>query len=189
MSHELSNECVFETTQILYNEFRDELNEKKIDDDNLTEFKQKFIKPLYPHKPSSEGGRVEKYDCGDFCCDLDPRKFMCCKTVPPDQQYRDFGLGVCLYVKFLRHLACFLGIVSIFASLSLALYYVIAVDIGFEVVGSYEEFIFSGTTGVLASQFSKCEYSAIDLSAGFNADFSLYCQQGRIDLLGVVLSN
>jgi predicted glycosyl hydrolase (DUF1957 family) len=41
---------------------------------------------------------------------------------PGDPEYREFGLGVCLYVKFMKHLAGFLFFASILSILSITIY-------------------------------------------------------------------
>lgn len=40
MSIELDDETVFDVSKMLYNEFREEENEKRLDEDHLEEFKR-----------------------------------------------------------------------------------------------------------------------------------------------------
>lgn len=133
---------------------------KQLDHDNLDEFKRIFIKSLYPHKESIENGQrvIEKYACSEYCCDISPGRFCCCNSTPPDAEYREFGLGVCMYVKFMKHIAVFLFVVSILALLSIAIYEIAAVQLGFFATEGYSEIIYSTTIGVLSSQYEKCGY-------------------------------
>ena len=95
-----------------------------------------------------------------------------------------------MYVKFLKHLACFLCFVGILSLISIGMYYIVSIDLEFPITENYENFIFAGTTGIMASQFSKCRYGSIEPDgANFKVDFSVYCAEGKVNYLGIVFSN
>ena len=47
---ELSNQKVWELSKLLFNSFRQEQFEQKLDKENLDEFRRRHVKPKYPHK-------------------------------------------------------------------------------------------------------------------------------------------
>ena len=52
---ELSDQKVWDLSKVLFDSFKQELEEQKLDVDNLDDFKKSHIKPLYPHKVNNEG--------------------------------------------------------------------------------------------------------------------------------------
>lgn len=157
----LSDEGVFSISKIIYTEFLSEKKLKQLDPDKIDEFKRLYIKPLYPHKQLTNNGyrTIQKYDCCEYCCELTPGRFCCCDSTTPDRAYKQFGLGVCLYTKFLKHLAIFLFFITILAIISIVLYELVSIQTHYPLTDSYHNAIFSTTTGVLSSQYVKCGYS------------------------------
>lgn len=128
---------------------------------------------------------------------MTPGYFCCCTTAKPDQSFRKFGLGICLYFKFLKHS---MGVITIITTLAL---FVILACIwvssqnGFEVGQNYNTFLFSTTLGVFASEHTKCTYSKIDnndnlgnsLTFPYQVSTELACPYGRVNYFGAVYSN
>lgn len=63
----ITDQQIWEATKILYQTFEAEDGEKRLNHDDLSDFKQKKIKPLYPHRVAVDGN-IEKYGCCESCC-------------------------------------------------------------------------------------------------------------------------
>ena len=74
---------------------------------------------------------------------------------------KEFGLGLCLYIKFFKHLSCFLFFLSLLSVAAIVLYIIVAKQTGYNATGSYHNALFSTTIGTLSSQFLKCNYANI----------------------------
>lgn len=72
------------------------------------------------------------------------------KTTPPDNVYEDLGLGICLYLKFLKHLVYTLLILSIFSVVVMSIFYSIASSNKFQPGLSYQKLLFSLGVGSLS---------------------------------------
>lgn len=59
---ELPDQKVWEVTKLLYNEFQHDEQIRKLDVDNLSEFKKLHVKPLYPHREDAKG-EITKIGC------------------------------------------------------------------------------------------------------------------------------
>lgn len=114
---ELSDDKIWEVTKVLYNSFHQEETEQKLNVRQLDDFKKQYIKPMYPHKITTEG-TTEKYTCHEACCLVNPGYFCCCKATEPDSSFRKLGLGLCLYFKFSKHSIAILGPIVVLALLA-----------------------------------------------------------------------
>jgi hypothetical protein len=123
--------------------------------------------------------KYRKYSCTDFCCNFSPGRFCCFSSTPPDKVYKSFGLGSCMYFKFVKHLTCFLVFASVLSAFSILLYFLASVESGIDVSDNYQNFIFSGTVGSLSSEAMKCDYSVLDNG---KASFNLKCNSGVLQI-------
>ena len=53
----------------------------------------------------------------------------------------------------------FVGVLSVISTL---LYFMVAINTDFDVLINYENFIFSGTVGILSARNNQCEYSELE---------------------------
>ena len=154
------------------------------------------VKPKYPHKINEEG-KIEKHSCKESCCDLDPGYFCCCNTTKPDNSFRKFGTGVCLYFKFMKHSSSVLFLITVIAILATLLCIWVATQNNFNTSETYSSFLFSTTLGVFAAEKSKCSYSRINpntnptnsISFPHSVSVDLSCPYGRVSYFGAVFSN
>jgi hypothetical protein len=150
------------------------------------------VRPLYPHKVTPQG-KIEKYTCGEACCEVEPGYFCCCQSTKPDSSFRKLGLGICLYFKFLKHATFVLTLIVVIAVLATLLCIWIAGQNSTEITQDYNTFLFSTTLGVFAAEHAKCSYSKISNTANplypYYASADLNCPYGRVVYFGAVFSN
>ena len=153
---------------------------------DLPTFKKNHVKLLYPHK--QEGQNVRKYYCSEACCES-PGYFCCFKSPQQSSEFMKFGLGICLYFKFLKHSIIFYFFLSLLAVLSCVVCYKVAEQNNVNTVDNYSNFLFATTYGSFSSEHNKCQYSRISNNFGiYQSTFNLKCRRGQLSIFDSVLS-
>lgn len=93
---------------------------------------------------------VQKYSLKDLICKLRVGRFFCWKTTPPDAVYEDLGLGICLYLKFMKHLVYVLLLLTILSAISMSIFYSIADSNKYNPKLNYQKVLFSLGMGSLS---------------------------------------
>ena len=99
---------------------------------------------------------VQKYSIGDLICKLRLGRFFCWRTNPPDHVYEDLGLGICLYLKFMKHLVCVLLLLTVLSAISMSIFYSIADSNKYQPGLNYQKILFSLGMGSLSLEGIKC---------------------------------
>lgn len=99
---------------------------------------------------------MQKYSIADLICKLRLGRFFCWRTNPPDHVYEDLGLGICLYLKFMKHLVCVLLLLTILAAISMSIFYSIADSNQYQPGLNYQKTLFSLGMGSLSLEGIKC---------------------------------
>jgi hypothetical protein len=86
----------------------------------------------------------------DLICKLRVGKFFCWKSTPPDHVYEDLGLGICLYLKFMKHLVYVLLLLAILSAISMSIFYSVALSNKYQPGLNYQKIIFSLGVGSLS---------------------------------------
>lgn len=116
-------------------------------------------------------------------CKLRLGRFFCWSTNPPDHVYEDLGLGICLYLKFMKHFVCVLLLLTVLSAISMSIFYSVAASNQYQPGLNYQKILFSLGMGTLSLEGIKCIHENITSSA---VQFDLVCPVGNVRVLGPV---
>ncbi len=86
---------------------------------------------------------VQKYSIADLICKLRLGRFFCWSSTPPNYVYEDLGLGICLYLKFMKHLVYVLLILTVLSAITMSIFYSIADSNKYQPGLNYQKALFS----------------------------------------------
>ena len=107
-----------------------------------------------------------------------PGTFWCCSSTAPDPSFSRFGLAICLYMKFVKHINCVYLLLALLAITSCAVCVAVAVDNNFDPLLDYQTFFYSTSLGAFSSKYMKCDYSTISSN---QASLAMSCPSGKVN--------